>query len=171
MMRAIDSQPRRLPRVPNFESGIVAEPLLSFGGSHKHVDPKTGLALYGPYSLQGQTRPPLRSIIVGIVGPPNMIANAEAWLQACGGMLTNDGTQPFLYPHFPGFNGSAPFGCELLYGDAWRESIKDSAVAEAVNTANFEKKVRAVVRLYVDAIAVLASRDPRPQVILCCIPK
>jgi hypothetical protein len=86
-------------------------------------------------------------------------------------MLTNDGTQPFLYPHFPGFNESAPFGCELLYGDTWRESMKDSAVAAAVNTANFENRVRAVVRLYVDAIAVLASRDPRPQVILCCIPK
>src|ERR1700689_28924 len=49
-------------RTPNFDSGIISEPLLMFGGGHKHVDPKTGLALYGPYSLQGHTRGPLRSI-------------------------------------------------------------------------------------------------------------
>lgn len=165
------SGPRRLQRVPNFESGILAEPLLAFGGGHKHVDPKTGLALYGPYGLQGQPRPPLRSIVVGIVGPPNTIADAEAWLKACSGTLTNDGAQPFLYPHFPGFNDSAPFGCEILFGDTWRESIKAIALSSALSTGEFEKRIREVVKLYTGAIEVLADRDPKPQVILCCIPK
>ena len=36
-----------------------------FGGSHEHVDPKTGLALYGPYCPPGLGRPALSSIIVG----------------------------------------------------------------------------------------------------------
>ncbi len=68
--------PRPTVRVPNFESGLISEPLLAFGGQQRHVDPKTGLALYGPYSLVGQTVPMLKNIIVGIVGPPAMIAAA-----------------------------------------------------------------------------------------------
>jgi hypothetical protein len=150
---------------------MISEPLLMFGGGQKHVDPKTGLALYGPYSLQGQSRAPLRSITVGIVGPSPMIADAEAWLQACQGILTNDGSQPFLYPHFPGFNQSAPFQCELVYGDTWRESIKEHLVRAAVSSSEFEQRVHAVMRLYTQSIEVLSSRDPKPDVILCCIPQ
>jgi len=156
-------------RTPNFDSGIISEPLLMFGGGHKHVDPKTGLALYGPYSLQGHSRGPLRSITLGIVGPSSQIANAEAWLQACRGMLTNEGTQPFLYPHFPGFNGQIPFECDFLYGDAWRESIRDGDLRLAVGKPNFEDRVRDVIQLYVRAVEVLATRDPKPDVILCCM--
>ena len=94
----------RSPRqTADYESGVIAEPLLAFGGGHRHIDPKTGLGLYGPYSPTGQRRPPLSSITVGIIGPAAMIADAERWLQACRSVLLNDGSEPFLYPHFPGF--------------------------------------------------------------------
>jgi hypothetical protein len=74
----------------------------------------------------------------------------------------NDGSQPFLYPQFPGFQDqSAPFLCELVLGETWRESIKDSDLTKAVGTADFFERVRAVVRLYIRAIEVLASRDPK----------
>src|ERR671923_2491757 len=83
LTKHFDKRRRDIQRAPNFDSGMVDEPLLAFGGQHKHVDPKTGIALYGPYSLVGQDTPTLRSITVGIVGPASMIADAEAWLQAC----------------------------------------------------------------------------------------
>ena len=158
-------------RTPNFDSGIISEPMLMFGGGHRHVDPKTGIALYGPYSLQGQTRAPLRSITVGIVGPPPMIADAEAWLQGCKGMLTNDGSQPFLYPHFPGLNTSHPFECELLHGEAWREPVRDSDIGLALARPTFEDQVSHLVDLYVNAVEVLATNDPKPDVVVCCIPQ
>ena len=158
-------------RVPNFECGMIAEPLLSFGGKHEHVDPKTGLGLYGPYSLVGQSRPTLRSITVGIVGPPGMIADAEAWLQACQGMLTNDGSQPYLYPHFPGFNDSHPFQCDLIFGDTWRESFRDSELRAALSPENYYERLKRVIKLYLRGIAVFKERDPKPDVVLCCIPQ
>ena len=68
---------RHVRRSPNFDSGVFPEPLLAFGGQHTHVDPMTGLGLYGPYSLSGQKAPVLTSIIVGIVGPPSMLGNVE----------------------------------------------------------------------------------------------
>lgn len=164
-------QVARASRSPDFESGVIVEPLLEFGGHHKHVDPKTGLGLYGPYSVAMQQRPPLRSVSVGIVGPAAMTADAEQWLQACRGMLVNDGSQPFLYPHFPGINEQHPFQCELLFSDTWRETLSASELNAALAHVDFYERVRAVVRLYVRAIEVLAQREPRPDVVVCCIPQ
>lgn len=158
-------------RSPNFESGIISEPLIIFGGRHEHIDPKVGLGLYGPYSLVGQSRPSLSSIIVGIVGLPDMVADAEQWLRGCQGMLTNDGSEPFLYPHFPGFNLEFPFQCELIFGETWRETIKKDKFQEAIDADNFCERLKRVIKLYIQAIEVLAEREPRPQVILCCIPQ
>lgn len=163
--------PSAFVRVPNFESGLISEPLLAFGGQERHVDPKTGLALYGPYSLVGQPEPTLKNIIVGIVGPPAMIADAEAWLAACGGILTNEGSQPFLYPHFPGINANGPFQCELKYGDVWREVIREADLRGALASSDFMQRVRDVVRLYLRGLEILAARDPRPTVVLCCMPQ
>ena len=134
---------------------MISEPVLAFGGGHKHVDPKTGLALYGPYSLEGQSRGSVRSINVGIVGPGALIGDAEAWLHACRGVLTNDGREPFLRPHFPGFNESAPFECEIVTAEAWRETLKEADIRVACSKVDFSLRVRSVVNLYVRALEVL----------------
>ena len=168
--RTFRTNGRRSPqRPPSFDSGIISEPLLAFGGQHHHVDPKTGLALYGPYSLKGQKEPPLTSIKVGIVGPPAMVADTEQWLEACRGILSNDGSMPFLYPHFPGFNGKDPFQCELMFGETWNETVL--ALDQVLKDPNFYERIKRVVKLYVDAVETLAGRQPVPDVIMCCIPQ
>lgn len=100
-----------------------------------------------------------------------MIADAEAWLEACKGIITNEGSQPFLYPHFPGFNASAPFQCELVGGEIWRESLRDSEVRLACSKTDFSERVRSVIALYARGLEVLAGREPKPHVVLCCIPQ
>src|ERR1700730_15307900 len=95
MSRTASKAPQR---GPDFLAGVLTEPLLAFGGSHEHVDPKTGLALYGPYCSPGLARPALSPIIVGAVGPARMGADAAAWMEACRGIVTNRGTEPYLYP-------------------------------------------------------------------------
>lgn len=157
--------------VPNFESGIISEPLITFGGGHTHVDPKIGLGLYGPYNNPEHRIPSIRTITVGIVGPGTMIADAMMWLKACQGVLTNDGSQPFLYPHFPGINQSAPFQCELMYADSWSESIKESNMKQALGIPNFFERIDKIIELYTESIQIIAQRDPRPNVILCCFPQ
>lgn len=167
-----DGKPKRSQRTPNFDSGIITEPLLAFGGRHEHVDPKTGLALYGPYTLAGRARSALTSIIIGIVGPAAMVADAEQWLRACRDTITNDGSQPFLFPHFPGFNEGPPFQCELVYGEAWRETVAVPTLQRALAEAtNFDDRVDRIIDLYIGAIEVLAQRDHRPDIILCCLPQ
>ena len=169
--RSVKPEERTQFRSPDFESGVIAEPALAFGGRHEHVDPKVGLALYGPYTMQGQTKPSLSSVIVGIVGPAPMIANAVQWLEACKGIVKNSGSQPFLYPHFPGFNTNLPFQCELATADTWHETIKQDDLDRALSSASFAERVKKTVRLYDRCIEVLAQRDPRPDITLCCIPQ
>lgn len=156
---------------PAFRSGVLREPAILLGGQHTHVDPKTGLTLYGPYSLEGQRTPLLRSIAIGIVGPPAMISDAEQWIDACRGILANDGSEPFWLPHFPGCNPDSAFRCELVTSDAWREPIRHGDMIAALSESDYSMMLQRVVNLYLDAIGVLAAREPKPHVILCCIPK
>lgn len=158
-------------RSSSFEAGVLAEPLLSFGGQHAHIDPKTGLGLYGPYSLEGQSRPETSSIIVGCVGPGGMLADAEQWLRHCQRPVMNDGSEPLQNPHFPGFNSDHPYGCELTFGETWREAIRQSELQAALGQVNFYQRIRDVLDLYLTALRVLAEREPQPDVVLCCIPQ
>lgn len=163
--------PPRPPRRPSFEAGVLSEPLILFGGQHVHLDPKTGLGLYGPYTLKGQVHPDLTTITVGCVGPAQMLADAEQWLTLCQSVVTNDGSEPFLNPHFPGFNSEHPFACTLRFGNTWQERIQYEKIVVALREADFETRIRRIIRLYVDAIQVLSERNPRPSVVLCCIPQ
>ena len=167
-----DGKPKRSQRTPNFDSGIITEPLLAFGGRHEHVDPKTGLALYGPYTLAGRARSALTSIIIGIVGPAAMVADAEQWLRACRDTITNDGSQPFLFPHFPGFNEGPPFQCELVYGEAWRETVAVPTLQRALAEAtNFDDRVDRIMFSHRDRIQPTSQARARASWPRCRWPR
>jgi hypothetical protein len=154
-----------------FESGVILEPFLVFGGGHRHPDPKTGLGLYGPYTLNDQNNPSLSEITVGMVGTGITIANTQQWLQACENVVLNDGSEPFLHPHFPGFSSDFPFQCKLIYGNTWCELLNDTLIDNALKLPNIFNRIKEVVSLFITAIETLSQRDPRPDVILCCIPQ
>ena len=156
---------------PTFEAGVFEEPHLLFGGRHEHVDPKNGLALYGPYSLADQDYPALTSIILGIIGPPNMVADARQFLNSFGRIVTNDGSSPFSNPHFPGFNKEHPFQCELKFGEAWEYILKQRDIDNSLKYINFNERVYHIVELYIKGVQTLYEIDPCPNVILCCIPQ
>lgn len=154
-----------------FDAGILSEPVLLFGGGQEHVDPKRGLALFGPYSPGAQLRPPMSTIRVGIVGPSNMISDTERWLETCHRRVCNTGKEPLLAPHFPGINQGPPFHCEIAYGAFMRSIITDNELNTALSEANYLERVRRVIQAYVRGMETLVSRDPRPDVTLCCIPR
>lgn len=156
------------PRIetPNFEAGVLDEPLLAFGGHHHHIDPKTGLALYGPYTVQEQERPPLSTITVGIVGSPKLVFQVKEWLNVSQHPVLNDGKQPFIYPHFPGFSGEFPFQCQLVYGETWDEVISDDALNQALQVPDYHERLASVAKLYIEGIHNLKERQPSPQVVV-----
>jgi hypothetical protein len=154
---------------PSFEAGVIAEPLLLFGGHRSHIDPKTGLSLYGPYTVSDQERPPLTSITVGFVGPSTLLTAARDWIARCQGAVLNDGSQPFLYPHFPGFSAEFPFQCGLILGDSWREVLNDVKLASALRNPDRAKRISEVAEVYVAGVRNLSERQPKPTVVICVI--
>lgn len=100
-----------------------------------------------------------------------MLANAEQFLRAVREPVFNDGANPFLWPHFPGFHDRYPFACELVFGETWRAEILDEQPAPALAHVNFYDRIRAVVALYRERVATVAGRLPKPDMILCCIPQ
>jgi hypothetical protein len=100
-----------------------------------------------------------------------MVADTERWLQLCSGLVTNAGAQPFLAPEFVGINRDGVFQCGLHFGDPLRSIFKQQKLDLALQAANFYDRIRLVAELYGEAIEVLAQRDPRANVVICCIPK
>lgn len=151
---------------PNFEAGVLEEPMLSFGGHHYHIDPKTGLALYGPYTVGDQERPPLSTITLGIVGPTQLMFLTKEWLRNCQHPVLNDGRQPFLYPFFPGFSRDFPFQCEVVLGETWEESFPNKALQAALEIPDYADRLGNVANLYLEGIHNLKERQPKPDVVI-----
>jgi hypothetical protein len=59
--------------------GYLAEPELAFGGKAQCVDPRTGLAAFGPYNRTDPTR--RQAVRLGIVGPSDAIDRAVSMLE------------------------------------------------------------------------------------------
>jgi len=100
-----------------------------------------------------------------------MLADAERFLRAAAGELVNDGSQPFLHPHFPGFNEGPPFQCSLVLAASLRHAIPSEDLADALKTRDFFARIQRIAALYVRSVETLEARDPRPSVVLCCIPQ
>ncbi len=169
---------RRLPRSgysapvePSFESGILSEPKLLFGGHHRHIDQKTGLALYGPYSVGRDDQIPLRSITVGIVGPADLVFRMRNWLKECQSLVTNDGKNPFWRPAFPGMNETSTFRCDLVFGETWQEILSHNDLQRSLSIPRYWDQLAAIQQLYSGAVERMMQREPKPSVIVCITPE
>ncbi len=150
--------------------GVLPEPHLLFGGGHRHIDPKTGLALYGPYSLADQADPTINVVRIGIVSTGPLVTELRSWIAACRRQVTNDGSQPFLHPPFPGMDPDGAMRCELVTSRAWEETIADKALRLALGNGDYYQRLGAVMVLFRDGVRNLAERQPRPDVVVCVIP-
>jgi hypothetical protein len=60
---------------------VLREPELEFRAGNRHIDPRYGIAVYGPADADSQSAP--HAIPVGIVGPPQSVDGLRSWLQRC----------------------------------------------------------------------------------------
>ena len=152
-----------------FRIGHIQEPDLLFGGGSRHIDPKLGLSLFGPFTGRTNRTPDLATIRVGLVGTPDLVALGRAWLERCGTQIDTDGALPFSRPPFPGLNHQAPFRCSFAIQGPWDEVLPDRELAVATDRPTSERVAR-VAAVYVRAVQNIRERDSRPDVILLAIP-
>jgi len=143
----------------------LAEPELAFGGKALCVDPRTGLAAYGPYSKTDPTR--RHAIRVGIVGPSDAIDRAVSLIERFSQPIDQgDKVDAVLHPPFPGLNASDPFQVEIVSHQVWRRPLKAADVVLVEGDPDFKSRIRRLLAAVLTEIRALKALDSGPDVVI-----
>jgi len=143
----------------------LAEPELTFGGKALCVDPRTGLAAYGPYSKTDSTR--RQAIRVGIVGPADAIDRAVSLLERFSQRIEqSDKVDAVLHPPFPGLNSADPFQVEIVSHQVWRRPLKSVEVTMVEGDPDFRSRISRLLSSVLTEIRALKALDSGPDVVI-----
>ncbi len=146
---------------------ILDEPELEFAGGGRHIDPRFGIAFYGPADANSPTAP--KVIRAGLVGTAAAIEGLRAWLERCQREIPGKETHlGHLFPAFPGFDQDMAFRSRLVFEPRLERAIPERAF-RSLPTADQSGAVRAAVDLFMAELEPLAD-DGRCDVILCARP-
>lgn len=143
----------------------LEEPELRFGGSLPSVDPKTGLALFGPYSA------PKPVINIGIIGDKDTIAQTKSILSRMARPIPGPHRHPARTPDFPGMSASTPFKCELSVPDKWIRTIKSQDIDSLQKMKTRSERIGFSTRTVATHMQAIVDRDEVPDVFICAIPE
>lgn len=147
----------------------IPEPNLIFGGQGACSDPKTGLALYGPYgALRQEANPQIR---VGMVGTSEGIGYALGLLQDLSGPIEqNESVDCVLHPSFPGMNSLGPSGVRLVTQRDWHRHLSEVKVYSLKELENFHARALRLQEMFGDEVRAIGTLEDPPDVILCVVP-
>lgn len=146
---------------------VLTEPALEFASGMRHIDPRFGVAEYGPADLAVASAP--RTIKVALLGDQPFIDGAKSWLEGCRQPIDGKSVdRPGLWPDFPGFTAEVGYRSELVFDDRLQRAIKPRALSKLEGMDPL-KRVGAAVELFVDELQTLAQQG-RPDVVICGIP-
>ena len=148
---------------------VLEEPELEFRARNRHIDPRYGVAVYGPADADAPSAP--RAIPVGIVGPPSAVDGLRGWLERCRSRIEAKEAKPGqenLHQPFPGFSTDTNFGAVLVFDDALVREIPERQLRRLAK-ADVKAAIAEGAGLYADAARSLAETG-RCRVILCARP-
>jgi hypothetical protein len=152
-----------------FDCIQLKEPELIFGEKQRCVDPKTGLAAYGPYSnASGATSGQLR---VGIVGTGEAVEKTLSRLQEISRPVEQDpNLDSILYPSFPGLNSGKPFSVDVITQTSWHRLINPQMVRLAADCDHSIAKYGMLRELYGAQVRAMSHLEFPPNVVICAAP-
>ncbi|MFQ5910272.1 MAG: hypothetical protein ACE5IJ_06070 [Thermoplasmata archaeon] len=160
---------------PVGQGGLIAfllpEPLMEFGDNGRHVDPKFGLTLHGPYGGHSNTPRPGGGVVhLGMVGETDVLDQGLAWFDRCQTSISVSDRDAFLAPPFPGFLRAV--GVTFSIPEPLRSTIPEDDVDEIEAQPIPVKRVQQGVQLYADRLRRLKEvDDPRPSAVVCALSK
>ncbi|EQD38104.1 hypothetical protein B1B_15979, partial [mine drainage metagenome] len=148
---------------------FIPEPELEFRYGQRAVDPRVGLALFGPYDADSAGH--VRSIPYGLIGTSEGVQKFLQFAQLLQGpvLSSTKSSSTRLWPAFPGFD--AAFACALPERPARTEELHTSEVDAAVQHEDPNQRAYDVVELYLSAIARLVAREEQLSTIICTVPE
>jgi hypothetical protein len=153
-----------------FECIQLKEPELIFAGNHRCVDPRTGLAAYGPFcrNAAGGKNCQLR---VGIIGTDEQIEKVESLLREISGPIEQDPRlDGILYPSFTGLNSGKPFFVDVVTEPAWRRSVSLDALHLPQARGDSIAKAEMLRELFAAEARAMPQLEYPPSMAICAIP-
>jgi hypothetical protein len=142
----------------------LQEPLLGFADGGRHVDPKEGIARYGPHALGTASHP--ETIRLGIVSTAELTEQARAWFtdraRGIGGDAKN--------PRFPGADLDRGYLSAPAFAPGWDESISAAEIREVTGISSQRERLQAAVDLLETKVRLIAHRDRPPDCIVVALP-
>lgn len=150
---------------------VLDEPELEFGTSGRHIDPRFGIAAYGPLD-SGHTGAPER-IRIGVVGPGPSVAGIRSWLtklrEPVAAKEAKYDKQRALFPPFPGFDLDHTFRSILVFEER-AQRIIPTRILKTFNSASLSVATQLAVDAYMEEINWIANNEPC-DIIICARPE
>jgi hypothetical protein len=146
----------------------LQEPDLIFGGDHRCIDPRTGLAAFGLY---GVTRPDeTRQVRVGIVGTAESIDNALSLLKDISQPIEQVANFDCVQnPSFPGINSQAPFRVHIVTQKQWHRPLHKRDIRLIEECGDFSTRRWLLQEVIGSEVRAISELENPPQVVLCAV--
>ncbi len=152
-------------QAPTMSCRYIPEPVLSFAGGGRHIDPKTGISRFGPRSLKPVRHHPF-SVRIGVIGSAETIERARRWLEATSEGVAGDAK----HPDFPGYKRDRGFFSELAFDDAWLGQLNRSEIEEVLKIRTQRDRFEEVLKLLESRLNLISSKDQAPEYIILALP-
>lgn len=144
----------------------LGEPFLEFLDGARHVDPRHGIADYGPADA---TNTASRTIRIGIVGTAQAIDGLRRWLDQCRRPIEAKASHlGHLYLPFPGFEPTTGFHSTLEFDGRFERKLRERDLTRATSRTT-GTAVKDTVNLYMEQLAAL-HEEPSCDVVLVARP-
>jgi hypothetical protein len=146
---------------------ILSEPELEFGGASRHIDPRFGIANYGPADLNLDLGG--RTVRVGLIGGAGDLDALSAWVDRCRSPIAaKDNRYPHLFPEFPGCDLDRGLCASIALTDRTSHAVSANTL-KSIGELETPEALTLAVNVYVQEAIDLAERN-RVDVILIARP-
>lgn len=158
-----------LPRdfgLPTIKCSYFKEPPLCFAGGREHIDPRIGLARFGPASLDPLKRHP-SGIRIGFIGTSETVEKAQEWISINSRGVAGDET----HPGFPGCDHDRGFHMSLQFDQDWVELITRPETDDLSRIRNRRKRFDQLLSLLEEKMQLLGRKDLTPEYLILALPE
>ncbi len=145
-------------------NAYLPEPLLLFAEDGLHIDPRAGIARYGPRSRTSAGRHPDR-LRVGFIGGAEQVDIARRWLTEQAKGVNGDEKNP----EFPGWMPDRGFFSALDFADSRDEELGQAELRQVLDTRSQRDRFDAMLQLIDGKLQMLAERDSPPDYVLIAL--
>jgi hypothetical protein len=153
-------------QVPELSCKYFPEPKLRFAGGNEHVDPKTGLARYGPLSLDPLKRHP-NAVRIGFVGTAETVEKAEQWISINARGVPGDEK----HPDFPGCAADRGFHTALEFNTDWAEVVTQTELEDLLHIHTRTLRFETALTLIEQKFQLLDRKDLKPDYVVVTLPE